>query len=131
MNGVATQLFDPRLNHLFALRTPLLKALRAAGDTHTIQDVATGILSGHMQYWFNENAGIVTEVVLYPRKRIVNLFLVFGEMKAALALQPQIEQFARHSGCSALTSCGRHGWEKILPAEGWTRRWSVHTKALT
>ena len=36
MNGAKVELFDKRLDALFALRTPLLKALRTAGGTHTV-----------------------------------------------------------------------------------------------
>ena len=133
MNGhaVAEQLFDPRLSHLLALRNPLLKALRNAGDTHTVQDIADGILDGRFQFWGDDRAGIITEVLSYPRKRAVNYFLVLGDMDACLALQPEIEAFAKQIGAAATVATGRQGWDRILGKHGWTRRWSVHTKALT
>lgn len=123
-------LFDQRLGHLFLLRTPLLKTLRAAGDTHTVGDIADHILSGRFQYWAGDGAGIVTEVLEYPRKKVLNYFLGFGALDACLALQPQIEAFAYANGCRVVICAGRHGWEKILPAHGWRKMWSVMAKEI-
>lgn len=128
MNGYARaplQLLDPRLEHLFALRTPLTKALRGAGDTHTISDLATGILNGGFQYWQALNAGVITEIVTYPRKRVLSVFLAFGDLDGVMGLQPRIEAFGVANGCSAMIECGRAGWEKVLPKYGWVKRWAL------
>lgn len=131
MNGTPVRIFDERLEHLFGLRTPLLKALKAAGDTHTVQDVADCILRGVFKYWPAAGGAAVTEILTYPRKRACHIFLAFGDLDAVLSVQPQIEAFALANGCTALSACGRHGWDKVLPKRGWDRRWTVHTKALT
>lgn len=131
LNGATVHQFtDPRLDHLFGLRTPLLKALRRAGDCYTVGDVADGILAGRFQYWMAEGGGIVTEIVTYPRKRVVNFFLVFGDLDACLGLQPEIEAFARQHGCSAAVATGREGWRKVLPAHGWREAWVLMAKEL-
>lgn len=122
---------DPRLDHLFMLRTHVIKALRLGGDTHTIGDLGEGILRGKFQYWMTDGAGVVTEILTYPRKKGCHVFLAFGNMDAVLGLQPSIEEFARANGCGTLSMCGRHGWDKVLHRTGWARRWTVHTKALT
>ena len=130
MSANVSPLLDPRLEHMFGLRTPLLKALRGAGDCYTVGDVADGILRGNFQYWHTENAGIVTEVISYPRKKVLVYFLVLGKLDECLGMQPEIEAFARKCGCSAVTCAGRDGWDKILPRHGFRKLWTVQVKEL-
>ena len=128
MSEAVRPLFDPRLEHLFGLRTPLLKALRGAGDCYTVGDIADGILRGNFQYWMRGESGIVTEVVSYPRKKVLNYFLVLGKLDECLALQPEIEAFAREHGCAGVTCAGRDGWLRVLPKHGWRSLWNVMVK---
>lgn len=128
--SASVQLFDPRIEHLFAMRTPLLRTLRMAGGTYTVGDIADGILAGKFQFWMRPNSGIVTEVIAYPRKRVLNYFLVFGELDECLSMQPEIEAFAKEHGCTAVACAGRAGWERVLPAHGWRRLWTVMAKDL-
>lgn len=129
--ATSTLALDPRLEHLFRFRTPLLKALRGAGDCYTIGDVADGILSGRFQYWMSDAAGIVTEILAYPRKRALNYFLAFGELNAILAMQPEIEAFAREHGCAAVACSGRDGWARPLAKHDWKKKWTVYVKELS
>jgi hypothetical protein len=48
------------------------KALRLAGDTHTMDDHIASIKSGDMQIFHNEKAVILTEIVDAPQKRYLN-----------------------------------------------------------
>lgn len=128
--NVGPALFDPRLEHLFGLRTPLLKALRAAGDCYTVGDIAHGILTGQFQYWQAGQSALITEIVSYPRKRVLVYFLVLGNLEECLSAQPQVEAFARENGCSAVLCMGRDGWLRVLPKSGWKPLWNVMAKEL-
>ncbi len=46
-----------------------------SGGTHDFIDVAEGIYKGTMQLWPTPKGCIVTEIVVYPRKRMLNVFL--------------------------------------------------------
>ena len=103
MNGAKIELFDKRLDALFSLRTPLLKALRTAGGTHTVGDVADMILRGAAQFFGDEKGACVTEVITYPRRRVLHVWLAFGELETCLGLIPQMEEFARANGMVRLS----------------------------
>jgi hypothetical protein len=53
-------------------------ALEYSGGTHTIEDVEDAIRSGRMQLWPAERACAVTEIVVYPRKTVLHVFLGGG-----------------------------------------------------
>ena len=97
------------------------KALKHGGDTHTWDDIRQGLIDGHFQIFWNDGGVAITEIAIFPRRRHLHWFLSAGEMRAVLALQPIVRQFALDHGCSALTVVGRRGWERVLPAHGWKR----------
>ena len=56
------------------LLTRLEKALRLGGDTHTVGDIYLGLQSGQYQGWFTDGAGVITEILVSPRKKWLNCF---------------------------------------------------------
>lgn len=63
-------------------------------------------------------AALTTEIVQYPRKKGLNMFLaasnapigdVLGEFLAT------VEQWGKEQGCSIIKLDGRRGWLKLLP----------------
>ena len=104
------------------LLTRLEKALRLGGETHTVGDIYLGLNEGRYQGWFSNEAGVVTEILVSPRKKWLNCFLAFGKLEEVMDLQPQIMAFAKENGCSFMTMNGRWGWQKVLPKYGWTHK---------
>ena len=94
-------------------------ALSYGGGTHDLKDVFDGILSGNMQLWPAERGGIVTELAVYPRKRVLHIFLAGGELDQITDMHEDVIQWAKAQGCSALTLSGRMGWKKALAPFGW------------
>lgn len=113
-----------------AVEERLVEALDLAGNTHTLADVAAMIRAGRAQWWGNDRAGIVTEIVAYPRARSLRYWLVAGELPAVLGLAPGIEAWARGEGCTRAEAIGRHGWRRVLAGEGWRPTCTVLTKEL-
>ena len=56
-------------------------ALDKGGDTHSFIDVVEGVLSGHMQLWSGEKGCAVTEIVCYPNKKVLHVFLAGGKLE--------------------------------------------------
>jgi hypothetical protein len=108
-----------QLPHEQKLAHRLEKALAYAGDTHTISDIGEGIIRGRFQYFGDDDAGVITELLVYPQRRSLHVFLVCGELDAVMAFQPQLIKFARDNGCDTMTCTGRKGWQKVLPQHGW------------
>lgn len=98
------------------------KALHLAGRTHTVEDVLAKVREGRAQFWGDDDASVVTEVLSYPRLKAVNLWLVSGELQRCLAMEGEIFDWAREQGCSVATATGRPGWLRIVPALGWKLR---------
>lgn len=97
------------------------KALRAGGDTHSIEDLVEALKRGEMQAFYNDRAVIITEIVEAPRRRYLNLFLVAGDMDAVDALGPELTAWAKDQGCEFARAQVRLGFEPLLKARGWQK----------
>lgn len=60
---------------------------------------------------------VVTEVVEYPRAKLVNVILLGGNNIKLWkdAMGNAIENFANNEDCYALQSMGRKGWQALFP----------------
>lgn len=106
-------------NELDRCRTWIDAALEYSGGTHDWYDVVQGILEGRFQLWPAENGCIVTEILTYPRKRIINVFLGGGEINDLIDLHGPVIEWAKQQGCTAATINGRAGWERKYRDLGW------------
>lgn len=99
----------------------ILRALKVAGNTHTVEDIDAAINRGEMQFWTNDDktAVVVTELVHFPQFNVIRVCLAAGELEAVMALQPAIEQFGRENGATKMNMTGREGWAAVLPKYGW------------
>jgi hypothetical protein len=68
------------LNIIEHCRPWIEDALAYSGGTHTFEDVERRILESHLQLWPAERGCAVTEIVIYPRKKVLHVFLAGGEM---------------------------------------------------
>lgn len=93
-------------------------ALEYSGGTHDFIDVAEGIYKGSMQLWPTPRGCIVTEIVVYPRKKVLNVFLGGGELDQILEMHEDVVAWAKAQDCKALTMHGRFGWKKPLAEYG-------------
>ena len=104
-------------------RELLERALRHCGDTHTFEDIQKGVACGDMQAWDGDDNGIIiTEIVVYPNKKTLNIFLVgletgkgFEQLKK---MEKSLCEFGKMMGCETMTMLGRKGWTKLLPDFG-------------
>lgn len=109
------------------MRARFQKALDLGSNVYELEDIAAAVKSGAMQTFSNEDAFVVTQIGVFPRKKVLNILLLAGELDAVLALQPEIEAFGRQHGCELMTAMGRPGWQKILPKLGWRHTASLFT----
>ena len=94
-------------------------ALEYSGGTHDFIDVVEGLYKGTMQLWPAEKGCIVTEIVVYPKKKMLNVFLGGGNLEQILDMHQDVIEWAKAQGCEALTMTGRFGWKKPLEKHGW------------
>ena len=97
-------------------------ALEYSGGTHTFEDIVQGIVSGHMQLWPAPKGCAVTQIVVYPQKKTLHVFLAGGEMEQLLDMMGDAAAWGRTQGCAAMTLSGRIGWQRALRGHGWETR---------
>ena len=94
-------------------------ALEYSGGTHAFEDVEKGIHEIRMQLWPAPRGCMVTEIVVYPRKRFLNLFLAGGELDQLLDMDADVKAWAKDARLLRLQMSGRLGWKKPLAPLGW------------
>lgn len=94
-------------------------ALEYSGGTHSVGDVIEGIADGRMQLWPAPRGCAVTEIVVYPRRKVLHIFLAGGELDQLIDGFHDVAAWARGQGCTGLTLSGRRGWERALKSSGW------------
>ena len=95
-------------------------ALEYSGGTHVYQDIVDAIGEGRMQLWLGERGCAVTEIVVFPRKKVLHVFLAAGEMDQLFDMIDDATEWAKGHGCTAMTLAGRPGWQRVLSKHGFT-----------
>lgn len=98
-----------------------MRALDVGGGVYSPADIARAVAEGKMQSWVLRDSLIVTEVLRYPRKSLVNVTLAMGDLGDVLELETQLGPFGKSMGCEKLVMAGRPGWMDVLPKVGWTK----------
>lgn len=106
------------------------KALHHGGDTHTWEDVCQGLVEGKFQIFWNDYGVCITEIMVSPRTKYLNAFIVAGKLPGVMDLQEQVENFAREQSCKFMLTTARHGWKKVLPNYGWKPTKTVFAKKI-
>jgi hypothetical protein len=101
---------------------------------YDIEDVERAIASGEMQFWPGRCCAVVTEFVLYPNGRALNIFAGGGDKGPALReltqeMEPALVRWARVSGCRKIMAFGiKPGWTPVGERLGYRHVWTVMTK---
>ena len=110
----------------WARARPLLEeALRHCGGTHELEDVLKAIAEGRLQLWLGERSAGVSEILTFPRKRVLNLFLAGGDLGEMKTLRAGVEAFARGHACQGVMFSGRLT-DAARRASGWSRAWPAY-----
>lgn len=96
-------------------REAMLAAIAETKGTHTEDDILTGLVAGSYKLWRKGASGIVTDFSIYPRMKVINVFLAGGSLADILALQTEIENYGRKMGCHRATFLAvRDGWQRTV-----------------
>ena len=106
-------------------------ALPYARGTHTIEDIETGIGNGQFIFWSGSKCAVITEILNYPRKRVLHYFLLGGNLRELVEfMEPRITVWAKLNGCTAVTGAGRAGFERVFAKSGFEPAWRVIIKEI-
>jgi hypothetical protein len=89
-------------------------ALKYSAGTHDIVDVLDAVATNRMQLWPGEQSAVVTEIMVYPRKKMLHVSLAGGNLKEISVMAPSIIDFAKHIEADGITIAGRRGWERTF-----------------
>ena len=117
---------------LMRCRKWIESALNKGGDTHNFKNVVDGVTSGHMQLWLGANGCAVTEIVVYPNKKVLHVFLAGGDQGQGIEqitdMHDDAVAWGKSEGCIGMTVTGRRGWKKVLEPRGWTEQFTTLIK---
>jgi len=121
-------------DELLKCRKWIQSALDKGGDTHDFVDIVDGVMSGHMQLWSGERGCAVTEILVYPNKKILHVFLAGGDnghgIDQITDMHDSAVEFAKRENCQGMSVSGRAGWKKILASKGWEQKFVTLAKEL-
>ncbi len=111
----------------------LERALTYGGNTHGVDDIVRLVKEGKAQFWPRDGKGdgcIVTEIDRFPRFSAVRYWLIFGEKRACLGLESEINEWAIGQGCTMAVATGRRGWGRVAASTGWRHHMYTFYKPL-
>lgn len=94
------------------------KVLAAFGGLFTFSDIIERINDGRMQSFTRNNTLIVTQINEYPRRKVVEIVLLVGDVEDALEMEHDVQEWALNAGATLLMAAGRFGWEPLM-TDGW------------
>lgn len=111
-------------------RDHIERALVYSGGTHIFEDIRDAVATGRMQLWENAQSMAITEIIVYPRKKVLNIFLASGTMQGVQDMLASAEYWGRMQGCDSVTFAGRRGWRKVMNKQGFKDTLTVMEKEL-
>jgi len=119
-------------DELIKARDWIESALIKGGNTHNFKDIVDGVISGHMQLWMGANGCAVTEIVVYPNKKVLHVFLAGGDkghgIKQITDMHDDAVAWGKAQGCTGMSVAGRKGWKKVLEDKGWKQQFTTLAK---
>ena len=100
-------------------RARLAEALERAGGLYELSDILERIDDGRMQAHVSRETIAVTEISVYPRRRVLTIILLAGDLSDGENLHEQVFAFARKVECDAIVAQGRYGWARLAKSHGW------------
>jgi hypothetical protein len=96
-----------------------IAAALKTSPTHDLKDVELGVATGALQFWPGERCAVITEIADYPKGRMLNFWLLGGDLKELMRMRPSIEAWGRSQGCRWASGTGRSAWRRVLGKHGY------------
>jgi hypothetical protein len=97
----------------------LNQELIEGGGLLTLDDLTELARANRVQIWTRGDSLVATEIIDYPQKAVMNVIVAAGRLKDILALEADIEEFARAQGAAAMVTHGRAAWGRVGRRTGW------------
>ena len=97
----------------------LARALDTQGGLWALADILERISDGRMQSFVHNNSWIVTQISVYPRRRLLEIVAAIGDLKDCRLLHGEILAFANRMNVDLVAAYGRRGWARDADRNGW------------
>ena len=106
--------FKPEWEMQWIRCKPYIEEALRYQDSYTIKHVEDKISNGLFHLWAGKESALVTEFVIFPKHKVLNLLFCGGDYNELTEMLPSIEVFARAAECKRLYGGGRKGWARKL-----------------
>lgn len=97
----------------------LARALDRMGGLYTVHDILARIAAGDMQSFAHGNSWVITSVVDYPRRRVLDVLVAVGDIDDILFLHDVVVDYASKVNASLIRAYGRPGWDQFVKQHKW------------
>jgi hypothetical protein len=97
----------------------LERALDYQGGLYALSDILERIADGRMQSWVEGNSWAITQISVFPRRRLLEIVAAVGDLGACRILHGRILQFANDMNVDLVAAYGRMGWTRDADRNGW------------
>jgi hypothetical protein len=98
----------------------LERALDFQGGLYALTDILERCSDGRMQSWVQSNSWAVTQISIYPRRRMLEIVAAVGDLGDLRILHGRILKFANQMDVDLVAAYGRRGWTRDADRNGWT-----------
>lgn len=99
-------------------------------DAYTFEEVIERIYSGQFQSFADGDSWVVTQVVEYPRYKVVEIVFMAGVRGDFEVLEAKVSKFAKNIGAKRVFATARPGFERyMLP--GWEKKAVLFSKEIS
>ena len=107
----------------------LIEPALAREASFSTDDIQERLHWRQAQAWASEGSVAITEVFNHPLQKVLNLWLIGGDLKTILKHEDGVMNWAKTMGCKSAQMSGRVGWEKVVP-EHWNKHSIIMKRSL-
>ncbi len=97
----------------------LERVLDRMGGLYTLHDILAKIAEGRMQSFMQGDSWMITQVMDFPRRRVLEIVALVGDVDECLAMHERLLDYANEIGATVIQAYGRKGWLRPGKARGW------------
>jgi hypothetical protein len=97
----------------------LERALDYQGGLYALPDILERVADGRMQSFVHNNSWIVTQISIFPRRRVLDIIGAVGDLGDCRILHGKILAFANEMNVDLVAAYGRRGWARDAERNGW------------
>jgi hypothetical protein len=97
----------------------LARVLDRMGGVFIVTDILDAIAAGKMQGFVEGGSWAVTQVVAFPRARVLEIVGVVGDIEECRRLHDRLIKYADDNDIAFIQAYGRRGWISDAAERGW------------